>query len=52
VRTVHRGQLPEGRHTLEWDGRDAQGHQVADGNYLVRVVQGPRAATRQVILQR
>ncbi|MFN6116605.1 MAG: FlgD immunoglobulin-like domain containing protein, partial [Flavobacteriales bacterium] len=42
VRTVHRGQLPEGRHTLEWDGRDAHSQPAAAGTYLIRVVQGPR----------
>ena len=52
VRSLHRGPLAQGPNQLVWDGRDAQGHPVADGNYLVRVVQGPRAATRQVILQR
>ncbi len=52
VRRVHQGPLPAGEHQLVWDGRDANGQPVADGNYVVRVVQGPRAATRQVIVQR
>ncbi len=52
VRRVHQGPLAAGAHQFVWDGRDAQGQPVADGNYLVRVVQGPRAATRQVIVQR
>ncbi|MBK8227003.1 MAG: T9SS type A sorting domain-containing protein [Flavobacteriales bacterium] len=50
VSTVSKGPLPAGRHELVWDGRDAQGMLVADGNYLVRVVQGPRSATLQVIV--
>jgi hypothetical protein len=52
VRLVHQGTLAAGEHQFVWDGRDTQGQQVADGSYLVRVVQGPRAATRQVIVQR
>lgn len=52
VRTVHRGTLPKGARELVWDGRDAHGQPVADGNYLVRLAQGPRAATKQVIIQR
>jgi hypothetical protein len=51
VRTVHRGVLPQGDHTLEWDGRDAHGQPAAAGTYLIRVVQGPRTAVHQLILQ-
>jgi hypothetical protein len=52
VRRVYQGPLASGEHEFVWDGRDVQGQQVADGNYLVRVVQGPRAATQHVIVQR
>ena len=52
VRVVHRGSLSQGVHQLRWDGRDAQGQLVASGNYLCRLVQGPLAATKQVIVQR
>lgn len=52
VRLVHRGKLPAGAQRLRWDGHDAKGQPVASGNYLCRVVQGPRAATKQVIVQR
>jgi hypothetical protein len=52
VRVVHRGKLPAGAQRLRWDGHDAKGQPVASGNYLCRVVQGPRAATKQVIVQR
>ena len=51
VSIVSKGPLPVGRHELVWDGRDALGQRVADGSYLVRVVQGPRMATRQMIVQ-
>ena len=52
VRVVHRGKLPAGAQRLRWDGLDAKGQPVASGNYLCRVVQGPRAATKHVIVQR
>jgi flagellar hook assembly protein FlgD len=52
VRVVHQGKLPQGAQRLRWDGHDAKGQPVASGNYLCRVVQGPRAATKQVIVQR
>ncbi|MBS1940568.1 MAG: T9SS type A sorting domain-containing protein [Bacteroidetes bacterium] len=52
VRVVHRGTLPPGAQLLQWDGHDAKGQPVASGNYLCRVIQGPRAATKQVIVQR
>jgi hypothetical protein len=51
VHEVHVGPLSQGQNQLVWDGRDAQGRPVSNGNYLVRVVQGPRAIKRQVILQ-
>ncbi len=52
VRVVHRGKLPSGSQRLRWDGHDASGQPVASGNYLCRVVQGPRSATKHVIVQR
>jgi hypothetical protein len=52
VCVVHEGRLPQGTQRLRWDGADAKGQPVASGNYLCRVVQGPRAATKQVIVQR
>lgn len=51
VSIVSKGPFPVGRQELVWDGRDARGQRVADGSYLVRVVQGPRVATHQLILQ-
>jgi len=52
VRIVHQGTLPIGAQRLRWDGRDAQGQLVPNGNYLCCVVQGLRSATKQVIVQR
>lgn len=51
VSTVYEGHIPVGKHTLVWEGYDGTGRPVAAGTYLVRVVQGPRAATHQVIVQ-
>jgi hypothetical protein len=51
VRTVHRGPLPDGARELVWDGRDAHGQPAAAGTYVIRVVQGPRTAIHQLILQ-
>jgi subtilisin family serine protease len=40
VRTLVDAARPEGRHTVIWDGRDAAGHEVAAGVYLVRLQAG------------
>lgn len=37
VRTLLRGALAAGRHSAAWDGRDAHGHRLAAGVYLVRL---------------
>jgi hypothetical protein len=52
VRAVFMGRLPQGPQQLHWDGHDAKGQPVAAGNYLCRLVQGLRAASKQVIVQR
>jgi hypothetical protein len=52
VHAVYHGTLTQGGHDLYWDGRDAQGQPVANGNYLIRVEQGLRIVTQQVIVQR
>jgi hypothetical protein len=38
VADLHQGDLPAGRHTFRWEGRDQAGRQVASGVYLVRFV--------------
>ncbi len=38
VAELHQGDLPAGRHTFRWEGRDQAGRQVASGVYLVRFV--------------
>ena len=44
--------LPVGTHTCRWDGRDAQGHGVASGAYLVRLRQGGVVQERKMLLVR
>ncbi|MEZ4387612.1 MAG: M6 family metalloprotease domain-containing protein [Candidatus Krumholzibacteriia bacterium] len=38
VAELHRGDLPAGRHTFRWEGRDDQDRGVAAGVYLVRFI--------------
>jgi hypothetical protein len=35
VRSIDAGRCPPGRHTLQWDGRDAHGRSVASGVYFL-----------------
>lgn len=37
VRSLLRGNLPYGKHIVQWDGRNDQGKSVANGIYFVRV---------------
>ncbi|MCP4546456.1 MAG: T9SS type A sorting domain-containing protein [bacterium] len=41
-----------GHHDLTWDGRDAQGHDVSSGTYLVRLDTGASADSRKLVLLR
>jgi hypothetical protein len=52
VRTVQDGPLAAGVHTLTWDLRDAAGHVVAPGVYLVRAETGDFRTVRRVIVVR
>ena len=52
VRTLLSGDGGEGVHTARWDGRDAQGRQLASGVYFVRLERGGVATSRQVVLTR
>ena len=52
VRVLHDGMLPEGVHTLSWDGRDTGGAARPPGVYFVRVSDGVRGASRKVLLTR
>jgi hypothetical protein len=53
VREMSVGQLPAGRHSMVWDGRDDQGRQASAGVYWVRAQLGNTGgATRRVVLLR
>ena len=42
--------MPAGYHSVIWDGRDANGGQVASGVYFFRVQAGPLDETRKMLL--
>jgi hypothetical protein len=48
VRTIELGAGTGG--VAQWDGRDSEGHRVAAGIYLVRLVSGPRHVQRRLVL--
>lgn len=50
VATLADGALAAGRHTLRWDGRDAQGAAVASGVYLYRLESADFTATKRMVL--
>jgi hypothetical protein len=49
VQTLMEGKLQAGRHTIEWDGRDAGGRLVSNGVYFVRVAHGNQRLTRRFV---
>ncbi len=48
VRTLVQGVRPAGRHRVRWDGRDNQGHRVAAGVYLYRLISTSQTLTRKM----
>jgi hypothetical protein len=44
--------LPEGRHPLEWNGRDQFGRRVSPGVYFVRMTAGDEVRTIKVAVLR
>jgi hypothetical protein len=49
IATLFDGPAAAGRQPLRWDGRDAKGHRVPAGRYLVRAVDGRGEATLPVV---
>ncbi len=50
VKRLHDGWLPGGRHSVTWDGADAQGRSAAAGVYFARIeVSGVRAASQRLV---
>ncbi len=52
VATLVRQYQPAGTYRVTWNGRDALGHPVASGVYLLRLRAGRQVATRPVVLMR
>lgn len=50
VRTVVSGNLPSGRHDVQWDGRNNSGDAASSGIYLFRVESGKNTTTRTMTL--
>ncbi|MBN1291127.1 MAG: T9SS type A sorting domain-containing protein [Candidatus Latescibacteria bacterium] len=44
--------MPAGRHTLSWDGKDANGINVSSGIYITRLQAGKHTATGRMVLVR
>lgn len=52
VRRLTGGVMTAGRHDESWDGRDADGRDVAAGAYLARLRAGERTLTQRLLLVR
>jgi hypothetical protein len=52
IREFALGELSAGAHSVGWDGRDANGHDVAAGVYLVRLTTPEQVETRKVVVAR
>jgi hypothetical protein len=50
VATILAAELPAGRHTLAWDGRDGSGARVAAGVYLIRAASRAGQGIRKVTI--
>lgn len=50
VKTLHRGFLTAGRHTLIWNGTNEAADRVASGIYLCRAIFAGQVATRKMLL--
>jgi hypothetical protein len=50
VRTLVEANVPAGRHTVRWDGRDEQGRQSASGRYYYRLRVGAKVLTKDMTL--
>ncbi len=50
VRTLVDEDLPAGDHTVQWDGRNDQGAEVASGAYFVALVSGSDLTSRKIAL--
>ena len=52
VAVLHQGQQQAGHYRLHWDGRDREGHPLASGVYLYRLITPESVLTRKLTLLR
>ena len=52
VRTLHAAELPAGDQDFLWDGQDQDGHPVASGVYILRLLSDSRRETQKLALVR
>jgi len=52
VRRLVAGELPGGRHSVRWDGRNEEGRHVATGIYFYQLESADRTLTRKLVLLR
>jgi hypothetical protein len=52
VSRLARGEMEPGERSVRWDGRSADGADARAGIYFMRLVAGPRAVTRRIVLAR
>jgi flagellar hook assembly protein FlgD len=49
VASLLHGELPAGRRSVTWDGRDASGRTVASGLYFARLITPHGTAMRRIV---
>jgi len=49
VATLLHSDLPAGRHSAQWDGRETSGRRVAEGVYFARLVMPQGSAVRRIV---
>jgi 5'-nucleotidase / UDP-sugar diphosphatase len=52
IRTLVNRRLPAGEHSIQWDGQNDRGQQVASGLYFYRLTVGRQQALRRMLLLR
>ncbi|NLO11775.1 MAG: T9SS type A sorting domain-containing protein, partial [Candidatus Cloacimonetes bacterium] len=52
VKTLHKGPLSAGNHTIVWDGKDITGNEVASGMYFYRLSDGKNSQSRKMLLMK
>jgi len=52
IKTLVDHDAPAGSHTIRWDGKDENGHNLASGIYIYRLEAGPYVASKKLALVR